>query len=182
MVKISWSSLISQPPCLSCDPISGSLILPFVQKQNFSSIRSELSRKSSPKFNLISFCPTTQQDSRSLGTADVNRESVSQVSQCTKMGDNGEIITVSITTEESHQASMLGNYSSLSRAPFLNLWKALNKNHNNRHENSVKARFSLHNKRKSRPWWIPCRSQVEDDQDCRWRSSEFARDLRHFHL
>lgn len=34
-----------------------------------------------------------------------------QTSQCTRVGDNGEIITVSITTEESHQASVLGKSS-----------------------------------------------------------------------
>lgn len=38
-----------------------------------------------------------------------NKEEIQmQTSQCTKVGENGEIITVSITTEESHQASVLG--------------------------------------------------------------------------
>lgn len=41
-----------------------------------------------------------------------NKEEIqSQTSQCTRVGDNGEIITVSITTEESHQASVLGKSS-----------------------------------------------------------------------
>lgn len=46
---------------------------------------------------------------KSLGTTDVNKETVSQVSQ--KVGENGELITVSITTEESHQSSVTGNYT-----------------------------------------------------------------------
>jgi hypothetical protein len=39
---------------------------------------------------------------------DFNKETVSQITECTKLGENGEVITVSITTEESHQASVLG--------------------------------------------------------------------------
>lgn len=39
-----------------------------------------------------------------------NKEEM-QSSQCTRVGENGEIITVSITTEESHQASVLGKPS-----------------------------------------------------------------------
>lgn len=47
-------------------------------------------------------------------TENFNKEEMSmQTSQCTKVGDNGEIITVSITTEESHQASVLGKSSQL---------------------------------------------------------------------
>lgn len=38
-----------------------------------------------------------------------NKEEIQmQTTQCTKVGDNGEVITVSITTEESHQAQVLG--------------------------------------------------------------------------
>jgi hypothetical protein len=37
---------------------------------------------------------------------------VSETSQCTKIGENGEVITVSITTEESHHGAVLGNYES----------------------------------------------------------------------
>lgn len=38
-----------------------------------------------------------------------NKEEIQmQTTQCTKVGDNGEVITVSITTEESHQAEVLG--------------------------------------------------------------------------
>lgn len=38
-----------------------------------------------------------------------NKEEIQlQTTQCTKVGDDGEIITVSITTEESHQTSVLG--------------------------------------------------------------------------
>lgn len=33
-----------------------------------------------------------------------------QTSQCTKIGEHGEMITVSITTEESHRASVLGKF------------------------------------------------------------------------
>lgn len=40
-----------------------------------------------------------------------NKEEIQlQTTQCTKVGDNGELITVSITTEESHQASVLGKF------------------------------------------------------------------------
>jgi hypothetical protein len=40
-----------------------------------------------------------------------NKEEIQmQTTQCTKVGDNGEVITVSITTEESHQASVLGKF------------------------------------------------------------------------
>jgi len=40
--------------------------------------------------------------------ADLNKERKSFISQCTKTGENGEIITVAISTEESHQATILG--------------------------------------------------------------------------
>lgn len=46
---------------------------------------------------------------------DFNNETVSQTSQCTKLGENGEMITVSITTEETHQAAVLGNYEPKSK-------------------------------------------------------------------
>lgn len=39
----------------------------------------------------------------------MNKESFSEMSQCTKVGDNGEIVTVSITTEERHQTQVSGN-------------------------------------------------------------------------
>jgi hypothetical protein len=62
-----------------------------------------------PNTNFISFYPS-KQDKNDFATADLNKETVSQVTQCTKVGDNGEVITVSITTEESHQAQVLGKY------------------------------------------------------------------------
>ena len=42
-----------------------------------------------------------------MSSKDLNKGVIS-TSQCTKTGDNGEIVTVSITTEESHQATLLG--------------------------------------------------------------------------
>jgi hypothetical protein len=62
-----------------------------------------------PNTNFVSFHPS-KQDKNDLTTADLNKETVSQVTQCTKVGDNGEVITVSITTEESHQAQVIGKY------------------------------------------------------------------------
>ena len=48
-----------------------------------------------------------------------NKEEIQmQTTQCTKVGDNGEIITVSITTEESHQTSMLGKSLQLKNTLF----------------------------------------------------------------
>ncbi|KAG5678438.1 hypothetical protein PVAND_008111 [Polypedilum vanderplanki] len=41
-------------------------------------------------------------------TDNFNNETMSVTNQCTKIGENGEIVTVSITTEESHQAAVLG--------------------------------------------------------------------------
>jgi hypothetical protein len=38
----------------------------------------------------------------------MNKELYSEYSQCTKIGDDGEIVTVSITTEESHQSHVSG--------------------------------------------------------------------------
>lgn len=46
---------------------------------------------------------------KEMATDDMNKETLSHFSQCTKIGDDGEIITVSITTEESHQAHVSGN-------------------------------------------------------------------------
>lgn len=64
-----------------------------------------------PNTNFVSFFPSKRnKDKKDLTTADLNKETVSQVTQCTKVGDNGEVITVSITTEESHQAQVLGKY------------------------------------------------------------------------
>lgn len=43
-----------------------------------------------------------------MSSKDLNKDVISVTSQCTKTGENGEIVTVSITTEESHQATVLG--------------------------------------------------------------------------
>lgn len=43
-----------------------------------------------------------------MSSKDLNKGVISVTSQCTKTGENGEIVTVSITTEESHQATVLG--------------------------------------------------------------------------
>ena len=43
-----------------------------------------------------------------MSLKDLNKDVISVTSQCTKTGENGEIVTVSITTEESHQATLLG--------------------------------------------------------------------------
>jgi hypothetical protein len=57
----------------------------------------------------------------------LNKEKISQVSQCTRVGDNGEIITVSITSEESHQAQIAGNSLFLPKSHTCNLPHQLNK-------------------------------------------------------
>ena len=43
------------------------------------------------------------------GPSDLNADIKTITSHCTKTGENGEIVTISITTEESHQATLLGN-------------------------------------------------------------------------
>lgn len=63
--------------------------------------------------NITSFVDISQinhcvEGPKLVSLKDLNKDVISVTSQCTKTGENGEIVTVSITTEESHQATVLG--------------------------------------------------------------------------
>lgn len=56
-------------------------------------------------------CCSSNQGAQKTSPSDLNADIKTITSHCTKTGENGEIVTISITTEESHQATLLGKFA-----------------------------------------------------------------------